>query len=135
MQPSDPTLLGRFLLLRSKRHLRCCSKLLVYIFYFFGHQHSTTTAFSITLWVCLPIIWSTNVRQTWTRGWKFCTSLCSHLPYRLMLELKRLKKKQLLAGIAIIVGIPFPVWIYYNGEGLRARNPLTKMSTIPKRIS
>ena len=44
------------------------------------------------------------------------------------------KKKQLLAGIAIVIGIPFPIWIYYKGEGLRARNPLTKMSTIPKRI-
>lgn len=44
-------------------------------------------------------------------------------------------EKQLLAGIAIVVGIPFPIWIYYKGEGLRARNPLTKMSTMPKRIS
>lgn len=44
-------------------------------------------------------------------------------------------EKQLLAGFAIAVGIPFPIWIYYNGEGLRARNPLTKVSTIPKRIS
>ena len=43
-------------------------------------------------------------------------------------------KKQLLAGIAIVIGIPFPIWIYYKGEELRARNPLTKMSTIPKRI-
>jgi hypothetical protein len=43
--------------------------------------------------------------------------------------------KQLLAGFAIVIGIPFPIWIYYKGEGLRARNALTKMSTIPKRIS
>ena len=84
MQPSDPTLLGRFLLVRSKRHLRRCSKPLVHLFlYFFGHQPSTTichSALSIALWVDLPIIWSTNVRQTRTRGWKFCTSLCPHLP-------------------------------------------------------
>ena len=44
-------------------------------------------------------------------------------------------QKQLLAGIAIVIGIPFPIWIYYHGEGLRARNPMTKMSTIPQRIS
>ena len=43
--------------------------------------------------------------------------------------------KQLLAGFAIVIGIPFPIWIYYKGETLRARNPLTKASTIPKRIS
>ena len=42
---------------------------------------------------------------------------------------------QLLAGFAIILGIPFPIWIYYKGEGLRTRNPLTKASTIPKRMS
>jgi hypothetical protein len=32
----------------------------------------------------------------------------------------------LLAGISIIVGIPFPVWVYYQGEQMRARNPLTR---------
>jgi hypothetical protein len=32
----------------------------------------------------------------------------------------------LLAGISIIVGIPFPVWVYYHGEEMRARNPLTR---------
>ncbi|KJA21402.1 hypothetical protein HYPSUDRAFT_140645, partial [Hypholoma sublateritium FD-334 SS-4] len=37
-----------------------------------------------------------------------------------------------LAGIAIVLGIPFPVWIYYNGEKLRAGNPLTRDSTLPK---
>jgi len=32
----------------------------------------------------------------------------------------------LLGGLAIVLGIPFPVWIYYKGEGMRARNPLTR---------
>ncbi|KAF9482341.1 multidrug resistance protein 4 [Pholiota conissans] len=32
----------------------------------------------------------------------------------------------LLAGIAIVLGIPFPIWIYYKGEAMRARNPLTR---------
>ena len=41
--------------------------------------------------------------------------------------------QKLLAGLAIILGIPFPIWIYYNGEKLRARNPLTQASTIPKK--
>jgi MFS family permease len=31
----------------------------------------------------------------------------------------------LLAGIAIVIGIPFPVWIYYAGERIRARSSLT----------
>ncbi|KAF8155763.1 multidrug resistance protein 4 [Crassisporium funariophilum] len=38
----------------------------------------------------------------------------------------------LLGGLAILLGIPFPIWIYYKGEGMRARNPLTHASTIPK---
>ncbi|KAF9051365.1 multidrug resistance protein 4 [Panaeolus papilionaceus] len=32
----------------------------------------------------------------------------------------------LLAGLAIVLGIPFPIWIYYKGEEMRARNPLTR---------
>jgi hypothetical protein len=33
-----------------------------------------------------------------------------------------------LAGLAIVLGIPFPVWIYYKGEQIRAKNPLTSAS-------
>jgi hypothetical protein len=29
---------------------------------------------------------------------------------------------QLLVGLAIILGIPFPVWIYYRGEAIRLRS-------------
>ncbi|KAH9478455.1 Efflux pump radE [Psilocybe cubensis] len=36
----------------------------------------------------------------------------------------------LLAGLAIALGIPFPVWLYYNGEKMRAGNPLTRDSTL-----
>ncbi|KAG2042966.1 major facilitator superfamily domain-containing protein [Suillus americanus] len=32
----------------------------------------------------------------------------------------------LLAGLAIIIGIPFPVWIYFAGEGIRAKSSLTR---------
>ncbi|KIJ66432.1 hypothetical protein HYDPIDRAFT_86594 [Hydnomerulius pinastri MD-312] len=32
----------------------------------------------------------------------------------------------LLAGLAIVIGIPFPVWIYYAGEGIRARSSLAR---------
>ena len=32
----------------------------------------------------------------------------------------------LLAGIGIVVGVPFPIWIYYKGEGMRARSKLTR---------
>ncbi|PFH49928.1 hypothetical protein AMATHDRAFT_146557 [Amanita thiersii Skay4041] len=32
----------------------------------------------------------------------------------------------LLGGLAIVLGIPFPVWLYYKGEQIRARNPLTR---------
>lgn len=51
------------------------------------------------------------------------------------LPVDRFKKKlnqflytQLLAGLAIVLGIPFPIWIYYKGEEMRARNPLTRAS-------
>ena len=26
---------------------------------------------------------------------------------------------KLLAGLAIVLGIPFPVWVYYKGEAIR----------------
>jgi len=32
----------------------------------------------------------------------------------------------MLAGFAIILGIPFPVWLYYYGEKFRQRSPLTR---------
>lgn len=32
----------------------------------------------------------------------------------------------LLAGIAIVIGIPFPVWIYFSGERMRMNNPLSR---------
>jgi len=32
----------------------------------------------------------------------------------------------LLAGLAILTGVPFPIWIYYKGEAMRARNPLNR---------
>ena len=41
--------------------------------------------------------------------------------------------RQLLAGLAIVLGIPFPIWIYYKGEEMRARNPMTRASTISKK--
>lgn len=32
----------------------------------------------------------------------------------------------LLAGLAIVIGIPFPIWIYYAGERMRAKSSLTR---------
>lgn len=32
----------------------------------------------------------------------------------------------LLAGLAIVLGIPFPIWIYYCGERMRSNNPLNR---------
>ncbi|KAG1755828.1 major facilitator superfamily domain-containing protein [Suillus lakei] len=32
----------------------------------------------------------------------------------------------LLAGLSIIIGIPFPIWLYYAGERLRANSSLTR---------
>jgi NhaP-type Na+/H+ or K+/H+ antiporter len=32
----------------------------------------------------------------------------------------------LLAGLAIVIGIPFPIWIWYKGEEIRSRNPLNR---------
>lgn len=32
----------------------------------------------------------------------------------------------LLAGLAIVFGIPFPIWIYYYGARIRARSDLTR---------
>ncbi|KIK56610.1 hypothetical protein GYMLUDRAFT_75996 [Collybiopsis luxurians FD-317 M1] len=34
----------------------------------------------------------------------------------------------LLGGLAIVLGIPFPIWIYYKGEAMRARNKLSRPS-------
>jgi hypothetical protein len=30
----------------------------------------------------------------------------------------------LLAGLAIVIGIPFPIWIWYKGEGIRRKSPI-----------
>lgn len=35
---------------------------------------------------------------------------------------------QLLACVAIVLGIPFPIWIYYKGEAIRSKNPLSNGS-------
>lgn len=32
----------------------------------------------------------------------------------------------LLGGLAIVLGIPFPVWIYFKGESMRAKSDLTR---------
>ncbi|CAL1696592.1 unnamed protein product [Somion occarium] len=32
----------------------------------------------------------------------------------------------LLGGLTIVLGIPFPIWIYYYGERIRANNPLNR---------
>lgn len=32
----------------------------------------------------------------------------------------------LLAGLSIVIGIPFPIWIYYAGERIRARSSLSR---------
>jgi hypothetical protein len=49
------------------------------------------------------------------------------------IQLNQCLRTQLLAGLAIVIGIPFPIWIYYKGEGMRARNSLTHASTLPKK--
>ncbi|KAG2063099.1 hypothetical protein BDR04DRAFT_1039162 [Suillus decipiens] len=38
----------------------------------------------------------------------------------------------LLAGLAIIIGIPFPVWIYFAGERMRAKSSLARWFFLPK---
>ncbi|OBZ76772.1 hypothetical protein A0H81_03977, partial [Grifola frondosa] len=32
----------------------------------------------------------------------------------------------LLAGLAIVIGIPFPIWLWFNGEALRAKSVLSR---------
>lgn len=32
----------------------------------------------------------------------------------------------LLAGFAIVIGIPFPVWIWFKGEDIRNRSSLSR---------
>lgn len=31
-------------------------------------------------------------------------------------------------AVSIVLGIPFPIWIFYKGEMLRRRNPMTRES-------
>uniref|UniRef100_A0A8H7XYP4 Major facilitator superfamily (MFS) profile domain-containing protein n=1 Tax=Psilocybe cubensis TaxID=181762 RepID=A0A8H7XYP4_PSICU len=38
------------------------------------------------------------------------------------------KGNTLLACVAFTLGIPFPIWIYYKGEAIRAKNPLSNGS-------
>jgi len=32
----------------------------------------------------------------------------------------------LLAGLAIVIGIPFPIWLWYKGEAIRSRSTLSR---------
>lgn len=32
----------------------------------------------------------------------------------------------LLAGLGIVIGIPFPIWLYFAGERIRANSPLSR---------
>lgn len=32
----------------------------------------------------------------------------------------------LLAGLAILLGIPFPIWLWFNGEKMRERSSLAR---------
>jgi len=32
----------------------------------------------------------------------------------------------LLAGLAIVIGIPFPIWIWFKGEDIRKRSSLAR---------
>ena len=32
----------------------------------------------------------------------------------------------LLAGLGIVIGIPFPIWLYFAGERIRAKSSLTR---------
>lgn len=32
----------------------------------------------------------------------------------------------LLAGLAIVIGIPFPIWIWFKGEAIRAKSSLAR---------
>ncbi|KAJ3508579.1 hypothetical protein NLJ89_g5680 [Agrocybe chaxingu] len=41
----------------------------------------------------------------------------------------------LLAGLSIVLGIPFPIYIYFKGAELRARSVHTRESTIPKLLN
>ena len=127
-QPSDSTLLGRFLLLRSKRHLRRCSKPTRLIFFHPLFGHDQPQLFRSLFGFAFPLFGQPMFDKLGLGGGNSVSF------FFLFFFFCVIKKKQLLAGIAIVIGIPFPIWIYYKGEELRARNPLTKMSTIPKRI-
>lgn len=32
----------------------------------------------------------------------------------------------LLAGLAIVIGIPFPIWIWFKGEAIRSKSSLAR---------
>lgn len=32
----------------------------------------------------------------------------------------------LLAGLAIVIGIPFPIWIWFKGEEIRKNSPMSR---------
>jgi len=88
-----------------------------------AHNPQLFPGFSIPFRVHLPIIWKTNVwclRAGWwqLRKLEFRPTWNSYLSPLI----------KLLAGLAIILGIPFPVWIYYRGEAIRAKSDLSRWS-------
>ena len=63
--------------------------------------------------LCVPTFRKADVRCSWSRGWKF------GMPWLSFLRCCLNYSVQLLAGLAIVLGIPFPVWVYYKGEAIR----------------
>ena len=61
-----------------------------------------------------------------------CLFFQSSCPLLNVFKLNQCLPTQLLAGFSIVLGIPFPIWIYFKGEEMRARNPLTRASTMSK---
>lgn len=82
-------------------------------------EHLQYTGAQVHVWICFP------VRSVQKFQWLKIDRV--DFRYRLFgnqmfLALGLGGGNSLLAGLAIVLGIPFPVWIWYHGEDIRARS-------------
>lgn len=87
-------------------------------------NNPTFTGLPFVAGLCISPVRNSDVQSHGYWRWKLCTWI---IPFHALLlkSCANTLVSQLLAALSIVLGIPFPVWIYYKGEAMRARNPLT----------
>ena len=109
----------------SPRHCGWRRESIRHDFYFLVSDHPVAILRCFT--PCLALHSRSSVNKCSKRSelaQKIMYVIFSSIPDTLSLESCSRVFKQLLAGLAIVLGIPFPIWIYFKGEVIRLNSKL-----------